>query len=111
MALFLSLVIPDYLAGVIAVRGYLPDLAGWPIDTRDMNNLPILLIHDSLDTPFPAALHDATAERLSTVGAKVTKQQLAGANALGDDLKAIVRGWLSEQGVSSNGKESVSKAI
>jgi predicted esterase len=107
MALFLSLIMPEYLAGVIAVRGYVPDLGHWPIDARDMGNLPVFLVRDPLDEQFPASLIEETASRLSDRGARVTTLDVAGADTLDGDIKASIREWLSKQDVPVRGLPSV----
>jgi predicted esterase len=94
LALTLALVIPDYLAGVISIRGYLPDVLGWPIDAREMNNLPVLLIRDPEETSFPYSLTDEAARRLSAHGARVSVRAVPGAHALGPTLSPVLTRWV-----------------
>jgi phospholipase/carboxylesterase len=98
MALTLSLVIPDYLAGVVAIRGYLPDLQSWPIEALEMDNLPVLLMRDPEDTGFPGSFTDEAARQLSAHGALVSVQEVPGAHALGRGAGHVLQSWLRSHG-------------
>jgi phospholipase/carboxylesterase len=50
LALGLCGVVPDYLAGVAAIGGYLPRIKGWTPPYRDFANMPLLLIVDGANT-------------------------------------------------------------
>jgi predicted esterase len=98
MALTLSLVIPDYLAGVVAIRGYLPDLQSWPIEALEMDNLPVLLMRDPEDSGFPGSFADEAARQLSAHGAQVSVQEVPGAHTLGRGVGPVLHSWLRSYG-------------
>jgi len=98
MALTLALVIPDYLASVVAIRGYLPDLQSWPIEALEMDNLPVLLMCDPEDTGFPGSFTDEAARQLSAHGAQVSVQEVPGAHALGRGVGHVLQSWLRSHG-------------
>ncbi|MDB5075264.1 MAG: hypothetical protein JWO42_1443 [Chloroflexi bacterium] len=93
MALMLALIMPDFLAGVIAIRGYLPDIRNWPIEAQAMNNLPVLLVSDPEDREFPRSLTDNTALQLSTYGANVSTQAVPHACTFGPELTPVIQQW------------------
>jgi predicted esterase len=50
LALGLCGVVPDYLAGVAAIGGYVPKIKGWTPPYEDFTGLPALLIRDDAAT-------------------------------------------------------------
>jgi phospholipase/carboxylesterase len=99
LALTLSLVIPEYLSGVIAIRGYLPDMQGWPIEMQEMNNFPVLLISDPRDAGFPRSLTDETIRQLSAHGAHVSVRHVPDAHMLAAGVGQVLHRWLHSDGV------------
>lgn len=94
LALALSLVVPDYLAGVAAICGCLPQIAAWPLPDRPLDNLPVLLVYDPQDSKLPAELVEATGSELVKRGGVATLRAVSGARELDSRVLTEVRDWL-----------------
>src|SRR5207244_613972 len=46
VALTMATIIPDWLAGVVGIGGYLPVIRGWSPPVETLIGLPVLLVHD-----------------------------------------------------------------
>jgi predicted esterase len=104
VALLLSTVIPEYLAGVIAIRGYLPDLHRMPIDAQPMHDLPVLLIRDPTVEAFTGSFTEEAARQLATLGARVRAHDVPGAYALDQRLVPALTTWLRSNGLLDIGQ-------
>jgi predicted esterase len=87
LALAAATVIPDFLAGVMAVGGHLPTIPGWDSPVERADGLAVLLVGDAADRD--------SARRLRQRGAEVTTVEVDGAHLLGDEVAATLRQWLS----------------
>jgi phospholipase/carboxylesterase len=94
LALALSLVLPDYLAGVVAICGCLPEIAVWPLPDRPLNSLPVLLVYDHEDPELPAALVETTQTELVKRGGVPTASDISAARELGSGVSSEVTDWL-----------------
>jgi phospholipase/carboxylesterase len=94
LALAISLAVPDYLSGVIAICGCLPQIAGWPLPDRPMASLPVLLVYDPEDSELPADLVEATESELLKRSGVPTLRPVSGARELDPKVVAEVRNWL-----------------
>jgi phospholipase/carboxylesterase len=95
LALAATEVIPDRLAGVMAICGYLPEVPGWEPPMRTLGGLPILLVTDPNDLTLPEPLVSRTTRRLSGEGATLTTIELLDSRELGSGLEEVLGGWLN----------------
>ena len=97
LAATLAMVVPELLAGVVAISGYVPEIPGWSAPVEDLQGLPVLLVHDPGDSAMPLELVERTAARLTARHATVEVREVAGAGQ--DPLAAadLVRDWIAGQ--------------
>lgn len=94
LALALATVVPDLIAGVMAVCGSLPSFADPALLPVPEMTLPILLIADPADADLPADAIDRTAAQLEDRGARVTTTWLPDARGLGMSVAETLNDWL-----------------
>jgi predicted esterase len=97
LALALAGVVPESLAGVVAISGYYPYIRGWSLPVQELQRLPILLINDPADSSIPHTLLDRTVEEFRRRRAIIELQNVSGS---GDNLLAaagILKQWLALQ--------------
>jgi phospholipase/carboxylesterase len=94
LAATLAMVVPDQLAGVVAIGGYVPDIAGWSPPVENLQGLPVLLVHDPSDPAMPVELVERTAATLADRKAAVDVRPVPGVS--GDILAAadLTRAWM-----------------
>ena len=97
LAATLAMVVPELLAGVVAISGYVPDIPGWSAPVDDLQGLPVLLVHDPADPALPLELVERTAAGLTARKAAVETRAIAGAGR--DPLAAadLTRDWIAGQ--------------
>ena len=97
LAATLAMVVPELLAGVVAISGYVPDIPGWSPPVDDVQGLPVLLVHDPADPAMPVDLVERSAVVLTERHATVEVRQVAGAGR--DPLTAagLTRDWIAGQ--------------
>jgi phospholipase/carboxylesterase len=95
LALAATKVIPDRLAGVMAVCGYLPEIQEAPLPVSELDGLPVIDINDPDDAAVSAALIDRTSTRLTHDGASIESVSLSGARELGPGVQQALRDWLA----------------
>ena len=97
LAATLAMVVPELLAGVVAISGYVPDIPGWSAPVDDLQGLPVLLVHDPADPALPLELVERTAAGLTARKAAVEMRDIAGAGR--DPLAAadLTRDWIAGQ--------------
>jgi predicted esterase len=101
LALATTEIIPDYLTGVIAICGYLPELPGWEPPIQELDHLPMLLVIDPEDETLPEPLVRQTHQRLSDEGAAVTTTEVRSARELGSPVKLVLDQWLNAPDIYS----------
>jgi predicted esterase len=101
VALTLATVLPDALAGVIAIGGYLPEIQGWSPPLDDLTKLPILLVHDPDDREVPPELIRRTVAELEERQAIVDERHVTGARRHPLVAVAQVSEWLDRAIVSA----------
>jgi len=94
LALAATEVIPQQLAGVIAVGGFLAEIPGWEPPERELNGLPVLLLNEPGGGRLPPGLIDETRERLVREGAAVETVTVEDALALGPEVQDVLAIWL-----------------
>jgi predicted esterase len=72
LALAMAVVRPELLTGVVALRGCLPEVAGWEPLARDLGGLPVLLVRDPGDEAISSDRLAATQQALTAAGARVS---------------------------------------
>jgi predicted esterase len=92
LALGLCGVVPDYLAGVAAIGGYLPKIKGWTPPYEDFANLPALLI---LDEANAQGSRSVLQQELEQRNALVTVSNANGALQAPLLAGASLRRWLT----------------
>jgi predicted esterase len=92
VALAESILVPDFLCGVIAIGGYLPEIEGWSPPLADVLNLPILMIRDPANE-VPAELVERSIARLTELHARVELKTLTGAFRLDPAVAGVVSAW------------------
>lgn len=97
LALALATVVPDLIAGVMAVCGSLPSFADPTLLPVPEMTLPILLIADPADADLPADAIDRTAAQLEERGAQVTTTRLPDACDFGLTVAEPLNDWLETQ--------------
>lgn len=60
-------------AGLVAMSGFLPRVAGYPLDPSRLAGVPIVVAHGTLDPVIPATYGAEAAETLSAAGADVIR--------------------------------------
>jgi predicted esterase len=95
LAATLAMVVPEQLAGVVAINGYLPDIPGWTPPVEDLQGLPVLLVHDPGDAALPVALVETAAATLAARKGAIDVQPLTGVGR--DPLAAadLTRDWIA----------------
>jgi predicted esterase len=96
LALAAASVLPDRLAGVISIGGYVPRIAGWSPPFDDLGGLPILLVA----APGHAAA-SAAARSLRRRNADVARASVPDAPSLEGGVGAAVRAWLEARGATT----------
>jgi phospholipase/carboxylesterase len=92
LALGLCGVVPDYLAGVAAIGGYLPKIKGWTPPYEDFANMPLLLIRDEANAQGSSSLLQHELEQRN---ARVTLSDVSGALQAPLLAGASLRRWLA----------------
>lgn len=90
LAVTLAGVIPEFIDGVLAFDGYLPEISGWVLPSDDLGGLPVMLVHRK-DSIVPPALRAATAEALQARGASVTVGDTNDGIAIEDWVRGCAR--------------------
>jgi predicted esterase len=98
-------VLPEYVAGVVGICGYLPEIRGWSPPVENAGGLPVLLVHDPQDPEIPLALVQKTVEELGRRSAAVELQQVPGARQNPLAAAGILRGWLGVQMAKESSEE------
>jgi len=95
LAATLAMVVPELLAGVVAISGYSPEIPGWSAPVDDLRGLPVLLVHDPGDPAMPLELVERTAAGLTVRHASVEVRQVPGVGR--DPLAAadVTRDWMT----------------
>lgn len=94
LSVTLAGVLPEALAGVVAICGYLPDIPGWSLPVDDLQGLPVLLVHDPTDAELPLSLVEKTRDELARRGASVELQAVAGAAQIPALAANAIKPWL-----------------
>jgi pimeloyl-ACP methyl ester carboxylesterase len=95
LALALAAIVPELLAGVVALDAVLPVVPGWERPACDAGGLPVLVLPGAQE---PAAVERTRAE-LAAVGARVTVAPSHGeAAALGAALDEPLASWWAAEG-------------
>jgi predicted esterase len=97
LALAAAEFVPEQLAGIIAVCGYLPEVAGGDPPAMELNGLPILLVNDANEETLPLDLLESTRERLVQKGATVETVAVENAMDLGTEVEDALATWLRTQ--------------
>lgn len=97
LALSLATVVPNLVAGVMAISGCLPSFADPTLLPLPEMALPVLMITDPADPDLPIESVDRTAIQLRGRGARVTNLSLSDARDLGSDVADALNGWLNAQ--------------
>jgi phospholipase/carboxylesterase len=94
LALAIAMVVPDYLDGVIAICGCLPEITGWPLPDRALDSLPVQLVYDPEDVELPAALVELAETELTKRGGAPVLSAVSGARNLVPTGFEAVRNWM-----------------
>jgi predicted esterase len=94
LALALSLVVPDYLAGVVAICGCMPDISVWPLPERSLDGLAALLVYDPNDADLPTELVRLAGDELTKRGGTPTLCAVSGARKLDPTVFEVVGDWM-----------------
>jgi phospholipase/carboxylesterase len=94
LAATLAAVVPEALAGVAVITGYLPDIPGWAPPMDQLNGLPVLLVHDPTDAAVPEPLVDRTATELAARHASVERKRVEGASRNPLAARDVLSEWL-----------------
>ncbi len=94
VAVTMATIVPDWLAGVVAIGGHLPEIRGWSPPAEQLDGLPFLLLHDPEGSPHAIAEDLRTVQNLRARGATVTSAPVPGVDR--DPLRATesIRAWL-----------------
>ena len=105
LAVTMAGVVPQSLAGVAAICGYLPEIAGWSLPVENVGGLPVLLLHDPQDAEIPTALVQKTAEELERRSAAVEMREVPGARRNPLAAARVLRDWLGVRRGQSSPEE------
>jgi predicted esterase len=97
LSLTLAVLAPDWLAGVVAIKGYVPSIDGWSLPENDMGRLPTLLVYDSNLSDDDQHLAESTAEEMRRHNAAI---EIARVDSLVEKplaLTPVVSAWLDEK--------------
>jgi predicted esterase len=92
VALTMATIIPDCLAGVVAIRGSLPVIRGWSPPAETLDHLPILLVDDA-DETSALGTSERAHEELENRNAALTKQAVPGVSHDPALAAAAISGW------------------
>jgi predicted esterase len=95
LAATLAMVVPELLAGVVAINGYVPDIPGWSAPVDDLQGIPVLLVHDPADPALPPELVERTTTGLTARRASVDVRQVAGVGRDPLAAAAVIRDWIA----------------
>jgi predicted esterase len=96
LALSLAAILPDQLAGVMAIGGCLPVFSDPTLIDAVASTIPILIVGDPLAEVPPVGRVEATVARFMELGAQVSATWLDGAESLGPEVGDRLRSWLRE---------------
>jgi phospholipase/carboxylesterase len=97
LAATLAGVLPERLAGVAAICGFLPEIRNWSLPVDNLGGLPILLVHDPQDAEIPIALARNTAEELARRSGTVELREFPGARQDPRTAAEGLRHWFDTQ--------------
>src|ERR1700693_4334627 len=97
LALALAQVVPDYLAGIVAICGYLPTIRGWSPPISDLQELPVLLIDDPTQAESPIARWRACGDRVNQLHARAVFRWVSGVRSKPLLATSHINDWLQSQ--------------
>ncbi len=95
LAATMAFIMPDRLAGVAAIAGYVPQISGWTPPTGNAGGLPVLLVRDPEDQELPVDYVQRTADDLCRLDAAVDLQEVAGARHNPLAAGPVACGWFA----------------
>jgi len=95
LALTLAQVIPDSLAGVVAICGYIPRIRGWSPPISDLQNLPVLLIDDPTRTDNRAVFGSDCEGRVTRLNGQVKVRSVPGVFGKPLLAEAEINTWIA----------------
>ena len=107
LALNIAGIMPEFLAGVVSIRGYFPTVPGWSLPATDLNGLPVLIVCDSIVEDIAERMMARTTDELRWLGANLTSQSVVGIRSNPFGVKEIFSEWLRVQNdINSQRKHS-----
>jgi phospholipase/carboxylesterase len=84
-------------AGIIALSGFIPQVAGWQLALDDRQGLPVLIHHGSNDPVIDVGFGRAAAELLTAGGLEVDYIETTAGHTLPPELLPRLRDWLGNR--------------
>ncbi len=97
LALNIAGIMPEFLAGVVSIRGYFPTVPGWSLPISDMQSLPVLVVDDSIAEDMGDRITTNTTDTLRRLGAEVTAQSVLGVRMNPFAAKETFSKWVHAQ--------------
>ena len=93
VALTMAMIVPEWLAGVVAIGGYLPVIRGWSPPVETLAGLPILVVHEPQQEGAQTAVERTLVELQKRQGV-VTASVVADVQRNPSLAVEPIRGWL-----------------
>jgi phospholipase/carboxylesterase len=97
LSLTAAVVLPEYVAGVVGICGYLPEIPGWSLPVEDMGAVSVLLVQDPQDQRIPPARVQKTVDELTRRGAMVGVKEVPGSWQEPLAAAEVLNEWLGVQ--------------
>jgi phospholipase/carboxylesterase len=104
LALSLAQVIPEYIAGVVAICGYIPRIRGWSPPAPDLQRLAVLLIDDPIRPKHGAVSGHGCEKRINQLNGRVQVRAVPGVFGEQSLAAAEISTWLKLQLHSAAGR-------
>jgi hypothetical protein len=92
----MAAIAPDWLAGVVAIDGYIPMIEGWSLPAGDTGELPMLFVYDSNPCETDRGLAEISVQEFRRRNAAIECARVDG--LLGNPLASapVVSAWLEK---------------
>jgi phospholipase/carboxylesterase len=83
-------------AGVLALSGFIPTVAGFELDLADRDGLPVAIGHGTHDPIIPVEYGRAARDRLEAAGALVLYRESAMFHGIDPIFVGVLQNWLAD---------------
>lgn len=98
MSLSLALSVPERLAGVVAMSGWIPpEVPARAVPLEAMRGLPVLVLHGTQDPILPVHLGRAVRDRLASLPVALTYREYEMGHHVSEESLADAAAWLKDR--------------